>query len=234
MLTKAQVSKQLKILANAEFAIGYQRFFKTSKGEYAQGDKFLGIRVPELRKLAKKADGLDFTELSKLISSKWHEERMLGLIILVNKYKKSKTEAEHEHIYQHYLKHFEYINNWDLVDVTCPHIVGAHLFTRDRKILYRWAKSDNLWVKRIAIISTMYFIKQGELDDSYKLSQLLLKDEHDLMHKAIGWTLRECGKRDENRLKVFLKEHIRELPRTSLRYAIEKFSEKTRKQFLSL
>ena len=226
------IKKELAALANPKIAEHSQRFFKTGKGEYGYGDVFIGIRVPELRKLAKKYIDLNFTETKKLIKSKVHEERLTGLLILMNKYQKSKDEAKKNKIYDVYTKHFKYINNWDLVDVTCPRIVGAHLMDKDRSILYQWVESDHLWTRRIAIMANWWFIRSGDLNDVFKLSKILLKDEHDLIHKAVGWMLREAGKKDLSALETFLKKHYKTMPRTMLRYAIEKFPETKRQRYL--
>ena len=226
------IQKEMEQLANAECAHQSQRFFKTGKGEYGYGDIFIGIRMPVLRRLAKKYNALNAAELKKLIKSKIHEERLIGLLILVNQYKQVKHDAEKDKIYDFYLKHFKYINNWDLVDVTCPHIVGVHLIDKDRKILYEWARSDHLWTKRIAIVSNWWFIRNGDLAEVFNISKILLNDEHDLIHKAVGWMLREAGKKDVKALEVFLKKYYLTMPRTMLRYAIEKFPEGERQKYL--
>ncbi|WP_241558878.1 DNA alkylation repair protein [Halobacteriovorax sp. HLS] len=226
------MKKELREQKNLKTAEHSSRFFKTGKGEYGYGDKFLGVRVPIIRKIAKVNTSLCITETKKLIRSKYHEERLLGLIIIVNKYKKSKNECGQESLYQLYITHFKYINNWDLVDVTCPHIIGKHLMNKDRAILYEWAKSDNLWTKRIAMITNWWFVRNGDLSDVFKISKILLSDEHDLIHKAVGWMLREAGKKEINKLESFLKSHYIKMPRTMLRYAIEKFPEKKRQRYL--
>ncbi len=226
------IQKEMKQLADAKYASHSQRFFKTAKGEYGYGDVFIGIRVPVLRGLAKKHVHLGIVDIKKLIKSKIHEERLVGLLILVNQYKVATTESEKAKIYDFYLKHFKYINNWDLVDVTCPYIVGAHLLDKDRKILYTWAKSDHLWTKRISIVSNWWFIRNRDLDDVFKVSKTLLNDDHDLIHKAVGWMLREAGKKDPKALEGFIKEHYLNMPRTMLRYSIEKFPEKKRLKYL--
>ena len=227
------ITKEMRKLANSKIAEHSQRFFKTAKGEYGEGDVFIGIRVPELRKLAKKYIELSITDLKKLVKSKIHEERLTGLLILVNKYKSAKVEQEREKLYQLYIRHFKYINNWDLVDVTCPHIIGRHLMDKNREILYVWAKSDHLWTRRIAIITNGWFIRNGDLRDVFKISKILLTDKHDRIHKAVGWMLREAGKKDLKALEAFLKKHYKNMPRTMLRYSIEKFPESKRKKYLS-
>ena len=223
---------EIRALANKEIAKHSLRFFKTAKGEYGHGDIFLGVRTPQIRLIAKKHIGISTTEMKTLIKSKYHEERLLGLIILVNKYSKAKDEKSKNQLYKIYVSSFKYVNNWDLVDVTCPHIIGKHLMDKDRSILYSWAKSDNLWTKRIAIVSTHWFIRKNDLQDTFKIAEMLLNDEHDLIHKAVGWMLREAGKRDLEKEEIFLKKHYKNMPRTMLRYSIEKFPEPKRQKYL--
>lgn len=224
---------ELHKLADKERAEKSLYFFKTGKGEYGHGDHFLGVRSPEIRILAKKYVDISTLEVRKLVKSKYHEERLLGLIIIVNKYKAaSKDEKEKERLYKVYISLFKYINNWDLVDVTCPHVVGKHLMDKSRKELYVWARSEDLWTKRIAMISNWWFVRNGDLKDVYKLAKILLKDEHDLMHKAVGWMLREAAKKDLVQTEEFLKKHYSNMPRTMLRYAIEKFPEVKRQKYL--
>jgi len=225
------IQKQMQQLADPVYASHNQRFFKTCKGEYGYGDVFIGIRMPGLRKLAKEYIALSIADIRKLVKSEIHEERLVGLLILVNQYKQADDKYKNK-VYDFYLKHFKYINNWDLVDVTCPHIVGAHLLNRNRKILYSWARSKHLWTKRIAIVSNWWFIRHGDLNDVFKISKILLHDEHDLIHKAVGWMLREAGKKDLKLLEVFLKQHYQEMPRTMPRYSIEKFPERKRQKYL--
>ncbi len=227
-----KLQNNLRRLANKGTAKHSARFFKTAKGEYGHGDIFLGIRVPVLRKIAKENIGLSISDNKKLIKSKYHEERLLGLIILTKKYEKAETENEKEKLYSIYVSHFKYINNWDLVDVTCPHIIGKHLVNKDRGILYAWAKSNDLWTRRIAMISNWWFIRNNDLKDVFKISKLLLNDEHDLIHKAVGWMLREAGKKNIAKMEGFLKGHYKTMPRTMLRYAIEKFPEGKRQKYL--
>tara|TARA_Y100000590_G_scaffold432376_1_gene548329 strand:+ start:486 stop:1184 length:699 start_codon:yes stop_codon:yes gene_type:complete len=223
---------EIRALANKEIAKHSLRFFKTGKGEYGHGDIFLGVRTPQIRLIAKKHIGISTTEMKTLIKSKYHEERLLGLIILVNKYSKAKDEKSKNQLYKIYVSSFKYVNNWDLVDVTCPHIIGKHLMDNDRSILYSWAKSDDLWTKRIAIVSTHWFIRKNDLQDTFKIAEMLLNDEHDLIHKAVGWMLREAGKRDLEKEEIFLKKHYKNMPRTMLRYSIEKFPEPKRQKYL--
>ena len=231
-ITSSQLKKDIGKLASPKTAKHAQSFFKTAKGEYGYGDRFLGVRTPEIRKLAKRYISLSLHEALVLVKSKFHEERLCGLVIMVNKYAKTKDEKEQQTIFNQYTKNFKYINNWDLVDVTCPHIVGKHLFERDRKILYQWARSQHLWTKRISIVSNWWFIRKGDLRDVFKISRLLLNDKHDLIHKAVGWMLREAGKKDLKKLESFLMKHYRNMPRTMLRYSIEKFPKTKRDQYL--
>ena len=231
-ITSSQLKKDIGKLASPEIAKHAQGFFKTAKGEYGYGDRFLGVRTPEIRKLAKKYIGLSLGEVLILVKSEFHEERLCGLVIMVNKYAKAKEKKEQQVIFNQYIKHFKYVNNWDLVDVTCPHIVGRHLFEKDRKILYQWAKSKHLWTRRISIISNLWFIRNGDLKDVFKISKILLNDKHDLIHKAVGWMLREAGKKDLKKLESFLMEHYQNMPRTMLRYSIEKFPKTKRDKYL--
>ena len=209
-----------------------QRFFKTGPGEYGEGDVFIGVKVPEVRKVARTNSEATLTEIKQLLFSKIHEERLLALLILVQRYQTS-TPPERERVYEFYLKHLKRVNNWDLVDLSADKIVGAHLYEKkDRSVLKTWAKSDNLWVRRIAIISTFYFIKQGRFQETLAISRTLLEDPEDLIHKAVGWMLREVGKRDRTVEEKFLKTTYQKMPRTMLRYAIEQFPENRRKAYL--
>jgi 3-methyladenine DNA glycosylase AlkD len=226
-----QIKKELQHLADPDRAKILQRFFKTGKGEYGEGDIFLGITVPEQRKVAKKYQALSLKQLQALISSKYHEHRLISLMILDIKYSKS-DETEKKVIVDFYLKNTKHINNWDLVDLSAYKILGEHLLERDRKILYKLAKSENIWERRIAIISTFRFIKNNEFKDIFKIAELLLRDEHDLIHKAVGWMLRETGKRNVEIEEAFLKKHYKKMPRTMLRYAIEKFNPDKRRTYL--
>ena len=208
-----------------------QRFFKTGKGEYGEGDIFLGIKVPVQRSIAKKHIGLSLPKLQELLESKIHEERLVSLLILVEKFKKS-TELDKANIFNFYIKNSKRVNNWDLVDLSSHCIVGEFLIDKDKKILYNLAESSNLWEKRISIISTFAFIRKNKFDDALRLAQILLKDKHDLIHKVVGWMLREIGKKDQETLEKFLEKNYKEMPRTMLRYAIEKFPEDKRKAYL--
>ena len=225
------IHNELLQLANEKIAEHSQRFFKTGKGEYGEGDIFLGIRVPLLRKLVKKYRGISITEVRKLLHSKFHEERLLAVLMLVQLFK-SGDESVQKQVYDLYLENTEYINNWDIVDISASNIVGAHLYEKDKAPLYDLVQSKNLWERRISIISTFYFIRQNEFDDTLKLAKILLNDKEDLIHKAVGWMLREVGKREIEFEEEFLQEHYKIMPRTMLRYAIEKFTETSRKMYL--
>lgn len=223
--------QDLKESSNKEHSEISQKFFKTKKGEYGEGDIFLGIKVPVQRKIAKKYFNLKLDDLQKLLNSKIHEERFTALIILNAQYKKSDSENK-KIIFDFYIRNAKNINNWDLVDVSSPNIVGDFLLDKEKEILYNLAKSENLWEKRIAIVSTFAFIRKNNFEDTLFISEILLRDSHDLIHKAVGWMLREVGKKDENILRNFLKQNYEKLPRTTLRYAIEKFDEAERKNWL--
>lgn len=235
MITVQQLRRELRKIADSERAENLQRFFKTGIGEYGEGDVFLGIIVPKLRKIAKKYYSLDIKQLKKLIASKFHEERLIALFILINKYK---TTNHRKIIFHFYIKNTKYINNWDLVDLSAPNIVGSFLWDQQRgpvksnSILIKLAKSENLWERRIAVLSTFRFIKENQFADSLKIAKILLKDKHDLIHKAAGWMLREIGKRDLKTEIEFLDKHCTKIPRTMLRYAIERFPEKLRMIYL--
>ena len=203
------------------------RFFKTGKGEYGEGDHFLGVAVPDTRTVAKQHNDISLNEIRNLMQSEWHEVRLCALLIMVEKSKK-KDETLRKQLFDLYLSQTSRINNWDLVDLSCRFIVGEFLLDKSRDILYQLAQSPLLWDNRIAIVSTYAFIRKGQLDDTYVLSDLMMKHPHDLMHKAIGWMLREAGKRDPERLYDYVMNHRAEMPRTMLRYAIEKFGPKER------
>jgi len=223
-----ELKKDLGALADKNRIPDYQRFFKTGKGDYGEGDIFIGVKVPNIRKITKKYKDLSIPAISELVSSPIHEERMCALIIMTLRYPQDKDT-----FYKLYLQNLRYINNWDLVDVTCPRIVGDYLLDKPRDILYKMAKSKNLWEKRIAIISTFMFIKNDEYEDTLKLAEILLTDSHDLIHKAVGWSLREVGNRTKVVETEFLKKHYKTMPRTMLRYAIEKLLEPERKKYLN-
>lgn len=225
------VQATLRSHASKEKAKILQGFFKTGKGEYGEGDRFLGIVVPNIRKTVKDFQTLPEAETIKLIMSPWHEDRLCGLLILVHQFEKG-TEKEREHIYKTYLSLTKDINNWDLVDLSAPNIVGTHLINKPRAILTKLAKSPHLWERRIAIVSTHAFIRKHDIHNTFRIADILMKDKHDLIHKAVGWMLREVGKRDEKALLDFLEARHVHMPRTMLRYAIERFPEKKRKTFL--
>ncbi|PIT87674.1 MAG: DNA alkylation repair protein [Candidatus Magasanikbacteria bacterium CG10_big_fil_rev_8_21_14_0_10_40_10] len=231
-----QVQSDLKKLSDSSRIVGAQRFFKTGKGQYGEGDKFIGVIVPNQRKIAAKYADLSSADLQKLLNSNIHEYRLTAIFILVNQYQQAKRDmVRRKKLVGFYLKNTKNINNWDLVDSSAQHILGDYLRDKtDRKILYRLAKSKNLWEKRISIIATLALIRLNQFDDTVALAEILLKDNHDLTHKAVGWMLREVGNRDQARLKKFLNQHIRQMPRVMLRYAIEKLAEKTRKYYLDL
>jgi len=233
MTSLKDFKKELQQLANPTKALSLQRFFKTGIGEYGAGDVFLGITVPLQRKLILAYTHLKLKDLQKLLNSKLHEERLSGLLILVNQYQRAQSSEIQAAIFQFYLKNTQRINNWDLVDLTAPQIVGHYLFTKGPKLLYQLAKSNNLWERRIAIVATHYFIRQKHFAPTLAIATILLNDSEDLIHKACGWMLRELGKRDRATLEKFLFHHYKKIPRTMLRYAIEKFPEKKRKEILA-
>ncbi|MFA5125211.1 MAG: DNA alkylation repair protein [Patescibacteria group bacterium] len=229
----SQLQRDLRRLASPAKAAILLRFFKTGKGQYGEGDKFLGVVVPEQRKLARQYGQLTLSDLEKLLHSKIHEERLTALIILDDQFRRGDSKIQ-EKIFKLYLRNTRYINNWDLVDLSAPNIVGAWLYRRDRNILYRLAESKLLWDRRIAMLATFYFICQGDCADTIKIAKVFLTDQHDLIHKAVGWMLREVGKRcDEKELKSFLNQYSAKMPRTMLRYAIERLSTGERKKYLA-
>ncbi len=220
-------------LADKKKAAQMQKYFKTGKGQYAEGDLFWGISVPELRELAKDyAPLINLVEISILIKSEVHEKRLLSLLFLVQKYKRA-DQATQKKIYEFYIKNTEYINNWDLVDLSAYHIVGAFLFNQDKDMLYVLAESKNIWERRIAMIATYHFIKQSSFNHTLRLAKILVNDPEDLIHKAVGWMLRELGKKDLAAEERFLKHHYQNMPRTMLRYAIEKFPKTKRLRYLN-
>lgn len=208
------------------------RFFRTGRGDYGEGDLFLGLRVPDVRKIARELRSLSLADIRTLLASKWHEERLLALVILVHQFATA-GDSERKQIYELYLASTDRIDNWDLVDGSAPQIVGAYLVDRDRRPLYRLAKSKSLWERRIAIIATQQFIRRGELDDTFAIAKVLIGDAHDLIHKAAGWMLREAGKRDRGRLEHFLDEFASHMPRTMLRYAIERLPNDLRRRYMA-
>ena len=222
---------RLQVLANPRDAKFLQRFFKTGSGEYGEGDVFLGIRAPQMKKTVREfRDQVSRAEIAVLLDSEIHEARVFALSMLVDIF--DRDETARKEIFDFYISHTARINNWDLVDLSAAPIVGGWLFDRDRKLLYRLVKSKSVWERRIAVIATYRFIRKNDFSETLKLAELLLRDEHDLMHKATGWMLREIGKRDVKTLETFLGKHAARMPRTMLRYAIEKFPEPRRQQYL--
>jgi len=230
-----EVLSELKAIARRGKATELQRFFKTGPGDYAEGDIFLGVVVPQTRKVAAKHSGLSLTEIEKLTRSDFHEVRLCGLIILCNQFKKSKAPEAQKKLFDFYMQQVYKgrVNNWDLVDVTAP-TLGQYLVNSKNPLplLRKLSKSQSLWERRVAIILTFAFIRDGELEPTYEISEKLLTDDHDLIHKAVGWMLREMGKRDPGLLRAFLQEHSSKMPRTALRYSIEKLPERERKKWL--
>lgn len=208
-----------------------QWFFKTGKGQYGQGDIFIGVKVPTTRKIAKQCAKMPLGEIKKLLASPIHEKRLLALLIMVEQFKKSPAPKQ-EQIFNLYMKSTRFINNWDLVDLSAYHIVGPFLENRPRDVLFEFAQSQLLWERRIAIISTLHYIRQNDFQTTFDISGILLEDKHDLIHKAVGWMLREAGKRDLAAQEVFLAPRYKTMPRTMLRYAIEKFPEDKRQKYL--
>lgn len=229
--TEKDVILALKSLASQGKAKSYAWFFKTGKGQYAEGDKFIGVTVPEQRKVAKQFKDLPLSEIEKLLQSQIHEHRITAIIILRGQFNRSKIHQERQEIIDIYLHNLKHINNWDLVDSSAE-MLGEHLQGKERKLLYDMAKCQDLWRQRIAIIATYYNIKQGEFVDTLAIAEILLHHQHDLIHKAVGWMLREIGNRDLQAEEEFLNKHYKVMPRTMLRYAIEKFSEEKRKHYM--
>jgi len=227
----SEIKEELSLLGDKEKATILKRFFKTGKDQYGEGDKFRGIKVPEIRKLSKKYKDISLSDTKNLLHSKFHEDRLLALFILVLKYQKG-DEALKEKIYKLYLANLKYVNNWDLVDLSAEHIIGATLANKDRKLLIKMAKSKVLWERRVAVLSTFNFVKKGEYDQTLQIAEILLRDDEDLIHKAVGWMLREIGKRNIKAEEKFLKKYYKIMPRTMLRYAIEKFPESRRQAYL--
>ena len=224
----SRIIKELRAYSDDEKKAVLPRFFKTGKGEYGEGDRFLGVIVPNTRKVAKNHKDSPYIVIEMLLESEWHECRLCALLMLIEKYRKETDEAVH-----FYLTHTKGINNWDLVDLSAPYILGDYLKDKtDRNVMYGLAGSSVMWERRIAVVSTLMLIRDGQLDDTFRLAEMLIDSRHDLMQKSIGWMLREAGKRDEERLVSFLENHRHEMPRTMLRYAIEKFPEPERREFM--
>jgi len=233
--TAAAVRRALREFASPERAIGVARFFKTGKGEYGEGDVFIGVTVPEERLVARHFKALPLAEADKLLSSRIHEERITALLIMVDQFTASKDERVRGRIFRLYMKRLPYINNWDLVDTSAADIVGRWLADKDRSLLDKLAASKHLWTRRVAMIATFHYIKNGSADDALRIAARLLDDEHDLIHKAVGWMLREVGKRvSATKLRAFLKQHAATMPRTALRYAIERLPAAERQRWLRL
>jgi len=227
------IKDELQRYTDQEKAEFLPKFFKTNPGDYGAGDVFIGITVPNQRKVAKKYyQQVPLDDVGRLLHEPIHEYRLTALFILVYKYEKLKTEAEKKAIVDLYLANTAYINNWDLVDCSADKILGAYLLDGEKEILFELAESNNLWKQRIAVIATFYFIKHNRYDDTLKIAEMLLAHKHDLIHKAVGWMLREIGNRDLEVELNFLKQYYGQMPRTMLRYAIEKFEEGLRQQFL--
>lgn len=232
-MTALAILDELRAAGSSEKAAHLSRFFKTGPGEYGEGDCFLGVTVPVNRAIAKAHIETPIDEIQRLVESEWHEARLCGLLILYYRYKRRKTtDSEREEIVRFYLRNARHCDNWDLVDLTCRDILGEYLVNRDRSILYRMAGSDCLWERRIAIVSTWAFIHRDDFTDTLALAEQLLGDPHDLMRKAVGWMLREVGKRDRATLTAFLEKHAVDMPRTALRYAIEHYPEEERRYFM--
>jgi 3-methyladenine DNA glycosylase AlkD len=231
-MTARNVQEQLRSLGSPETAALAARFFKTGPGEYGEGDVFLGLRAAVLHRMAKEHRQLPFVELKLLLRSAIHEDRLLALLILVLRTSQS-DETTKKQVYDFYLTHTRYINNWDLVDASAREIVGGYLADKDREPLHQLATSQNLWERRISIIATHYFIRQNDFADTFQVAERLLNDREDLIHKAVGWMLREVGKKQQSALEVFLRRHAKVMPRTMLRYAIERFPEDLRRAYMN-
>jgi 3-methyladenine DNA glycosylase AlkD len=232
MVTVKQMQQRLRSFATKEKAAVLQRFFKTGPGQYGEGDTFIGVMVPQVRQVVKEFADASLSEALKLLHSPVHEERLLALLLLVHQFERG-DDALRKKIYTLYLKNTRFINNWDLVDLSAPKIVGPYLDGGSRALLYRFVQSKNLWERRIAILATFHFIRQSDFADALAIAEALLGDDHDLMHKAVGWMLREAGKKDVRTLEGFLKKNCQRMPRTALRYAIERFPEAKRKRYLN-
>ena len=229
--TLAGIRREIRALGSPARAKSSLRFFRTGRGEYGEGDKFLGLTVPEMRAIARRYRTLDHDAVVELLQSPWHEERLVALVLLVDAYKRG-NKSERDRIYRAYLANTNRVNNWDLVDSSAGAIVGGHLDATQISLLERLARSKDLWERRIAIVATFHFIKQNEFAPTLRIAEMLLLDPHDLIHKAVGWMLREVGKKDRKALDMFLSKHYRTMPRTALRYAIERHPEAIRKRYL--
>ena len=230
-MTAAKIENELKSMGNKEIATHSQRFFKTGSGQYGEGDIFIGIRVPVIRQLVSHHHKTELSELIKLLRSPLHEVRLFALLALVKKYERA-SPPEQLQIYKIYISNTKYINNWDLVDSSAPQIVGGHLFNRNRDLLYKFTDSKILWQRRIAVLATFYFIRHGDFADTLAIAEALLDDKEDLIHKAVGWMLREIGKRNQSVAEKFLNQYHTRMPRTMLRYAIERYTPQKRKMYM--
>jgi 3-methyladenine DNA glycosylase AlkD len=229
--TAGEIEARLHAMGDPEHARFVAGYFRTGPGEYGEGDRFLGIRIPALRTLARELRGAPPDTAAALLRSEWHEARLLALLLLVDAYARG-DEATRGAVYRLYLDSTRFINNWDLVDSSAPGIVGAHLAEGDRGVLERLARSDALWERRIAILATQHFIRRGDFGTTLRIAEMLVDDRHDLIHKAVGWMLREVGNRDRAAEEAFLRRHHRTMPRTMLRYAIEKFPPDLRQAYM--
>jgi 3-methyladenine DNA glycosylase AlkD len=228
----SSVRRDIRKVARPDRAENSKWFFKTGPGEYGEGDRFLGVTVPQLRTVAREYRDMPLKYVAALLQSRWHEERLLALFILVGQYRRADTRMR-QTIHQLYLRNTRSINNWDLVDSSAAHIVGAHLEKGDRRVLRRLARSRSVWERRIAMIATYHYIRQGDFKDALAIAGMLRRDQHDLIHKAVGWMLREIGKRDRGAVERFLRQHARTMPRTMLRYAIERFPQPLRRKYMA-
>ncbi len=231
-MTLKEIHLEMQQKGSPEIASHSQRFFKTGPDQYGEGDKFLGIRVPVVRQVAKKGKNLSLSQVTQLLHSPWHEERLLAVIILAHQYSRGKVDQK-KAIFDLYLENSQWVNNWDLVDSSAHLIVGPWLQDKPRKILRKLARSTSLWERRIAMMATYHFIRQNDFADTLDLALVLLNDQHDLIHKITGWMLREIGKRDQSVEEEFLQQYYKQMPRTMLRYAIEKFDEDLRQRYLN-
>jgi 3-methyladenine DNA glycosylase AlkD len=228
------IKSELVTLSNKDKVAVFGRFFKTGVGQYGEGDKFLGVMVPQIRSAVNKYwKTTTDKDIDDLVKSEYHELRLAGLLIIVKKFEKGDPK-EQKKIFEYYLSHLKYINNWDLVDLTAPNIVGNYLFAKDKSILYKLARSTNLWERRVSILSTFTFIRNQQFEDTLAISEILLHDKHDLIHKAVGWMLREMGKRDLSKLVSFLDKFASVMPRTMLRYAIEKLTKEQKTHYMKI
>jgi 3-methyladenine DNA glycosylase AlkD len=229
--TPASLRRRLRECADAEDAQSLARFFQTKPGQYAEGDKFLGVRVPSLRVIVRESRAASLETALALLTSKWHEERLLALQLMVDRYKRG-TADDRKEVFDAYLAHLEFINNWDLVDSSAEYIVGPQVSADDFGLLKRIAVSERLWTRRVAMLATFHHIRQNEFGPALHIAEMLLNDPHHLMHKAVGWMLREIGKRDRPTLVAFLDAHWKAMPRTAVRYAIEHFTPTARKRYM--